>query len=356
MKRCLLLVSSIGGRWYRTCTALAQAVLGISALLCLLIVVLSSCSVEDERDECCDGVLLLYRSVPINKDLFRKHIQEDSGLRHFLFDAKGVFVKEVRSNPKHPQKLRLRRLDAGRYTMVTLANASQERTQFTNLEPRKSLLSQFMLRVLPEGVKGLSDELFWNVRSFEVQRGVLRTYYCDLANIHCQLTVRVKWEGVPPDATTAHYSMELQRVSEGYPVHPPFRNEILVLRDESEQDASASTLNQVVHHFPLLADDGATYRLDAPMTQLELEERFTTLRYTNETIPILRILKDGVLYRKEIDLRKAFRNWGLFPDKHVEQDYRILIEMKRDGRMILHHWTDFRIVDWADGGTLGGSV
>lgn len=92
------------------------------------------------------------------------------------------------------------------------------------------------------------------------------------------------------------------------------------------------------------------------MTQLELEERFTTLRYTNETIPILRILKDGELYRKEIDLRKAFHTWGLFPDKHVEQDYRILIEMKRDGRMILHHWTDFRIVDWADGGTLGGSV
>lgn len=182
----------------------APMIVGRCALVCLLMVAFCSCSVEDERDECCDGVLLLYRSVPMNKDLFREHIQPELGLRHFLFDAKGVFVKEVLSNPSHPQKLRLRRLAAGKYTMVTIANSSQERTQLTQLEPQKSLLSHFMLRVLPEGVKGSSDELFWNVRSFEVQRGLLRTYYCDLANIHCHLTVRVKWEGVPPPMRLRH--------------------------------------------------------------------------------------------------------------------------------------------------------
>lgn len=95
--------------------------------LLLLPLLYSSCSTIDERDECCEEVVLIYRYVPVTKDEYKDHIGE---IRHYLFDAKGVFVQELNQTSPHSQRIHLRSLPIGKYTVMSLANKSSQFSHF----------------------------------------------------------------------------------------------------------------------------------------------------------------------------------------------------------------------------------
>lgn len=68
-------------------------------------------------------------------------------MRHFLFDSKGVFLKELQQSEVKPQELRISGLEPGNYTVVTVGNSTPDGTMFSTLEVGKSHMSDFILRL-----------------------------------------------------------------------------------------------------------------------------------------------------------------------------------------------------------------
>lgn len=69
--------------------------------------------------------------MPVTKDEYKDHIGE---IRHYyLFDAKGVFVQELNQTSPHSQRIHLRSLPIGKYTVMSLANKSSQFSHFPDL-------------------------------------------------------------------------------------------------------------------------------------------------------------------------------------------------------------------------------
>ena len=156
----------------------------------LMATLLTSCSLYDERDECCAQVTLHFQEMVSGRDCFSNDIYS---LRHFLYDADGQFIKEVFSDRDDMQNLRLNELQDGNYTIVTLANSSEEHTL---IEPAVSL-EKMRTSLIGENEDGSfqnADQLYWNIQNVLVVRELQQHYKCDLSNIHCHLHVFVKWK------------------------------------------------------------------------------------------------------------------------------------------------------------------
>lgn len=326
--------------------------LGVGLFVGVLLLLFSSCSTLDERDECCEEVLLLYRYVPTTRDEYPEHIKE---IRHYLFDARGILLKELTQTAPHSQRIKLQGLPVGKYTVLTLANRSTHFSDFPNLQEGKSTLSQLILTarypIYREAEDG--DPLYWNIREIEARKGERHTYYCDLSNIHCHLLVRVVWKDVFPPSGEG-YHMELDYLPSSYQLYRPVRNGLYTLRLPSAvaQKDQGSTAGQAWHEFPQnRGAEGRIVSAQVPLFNNELRFRFRSLRYTDEQIPTLRIYHQGKLYRKELDLTRFFQDQGLKPDATAVQDYKIVVEISKYVIKI-YLWTGGRIVDWQDGGSL----
>lgn len=313
----------------------------------LLLTFFWGCSLDDDRDLCCEEVILDYRYVRQETDEYKAFVQV---MRHFLFDERGKFLREIPFNHAAPQQIRLLKLPIGTYTVVTIGNATTSHTRLTEPVIGVTDLNDFRLAVANvqnDGSFANGDQLFWSTRTFVSEENKRHRYLCDLSNIHCHLFVRVFWHVLPTRDGT--YTLQLDGVPLGYRLHPA-QAQSMIIRDADPQSGMHPTPNRVIHTFPPMGSNFGRYRTKVPLYNLELQSEFITLRYTNTKIPIFQLFWEGEAISPIIDLARAFASWGWRPDEHPEQIYRIEMEILEDGRVVVNQWADASVLDWQDGG------
>lgn len=325
------------------CGAIGLLRSGMAGMLCTCLA-LAGCSLDDERDACCEGAIMTYSYRPYEVEAFGDYIHS---LRHYLFDAAGTYLGEI--PPGQELTRQPLRLDAGSYTMVTLGNASEQTV--CGFAPDEGL-ENFKLAVRQrfeqqQDILCNGDQLYWGVKEFTVESGPggsireghgnaarasgtgrLVTY---MNNIHCHLEVKVVWHNVPQDF--GEYVMELKEVPAGYSLCPEH----------------CSTVEGFI--IPRSEGEPRKHRLRVPMLSQELYGEFVTLRYTNDHIPVFRLWFGDEAVTGDIDLSRAFREWGWYPSRTHVQKYRILLKLFGDGSVEVSPWVEASIEDWVSGGT-----
>ncbi len=329
-------------KWIPLFTRKLSAIVFSSVFLTLLFV---SCKdyTEDTRDICCNDcsrISLNYRYIRIDDDEYGTFIKT---MRHFLFDEKGLFIKEIKNNSDNSQNLVISGLAAGGYSVLTIANSSVEVFN-PELVEGKTELNKLRL-ILPKQSTGQIDDcspLYWNLQKIVVpgkdECALKQKYICDLSNIHCRLKVTVAWESLPPG--DGEYSIELSDVSTEYSLYSP-DNYNLNIKDG------------VVHNFPFHTEVAGThYCKKVKLFDLKLETEFRTFRYFEDRIPYISVSYKGKAITDKINLKRAFLEWGWNVNKRPEQIYNIQFTILKDGSVVLSQWFEGSVEDWQDGGSI----
>lgn len=306
-------------------------------LLCLFCsFCLASCDIEDERDLCCDRVIMEYHYMRDGQDKFVENVHT---LRHFLFCGKELFIKEVL--PGHD--LQYQESDSmmtGSYTMVTVANAGDGTV--LQAPSASSPLESFLLRVA--GTDGRNaDPLYYGICRFSLLRESAnreQRFATQLSNVHCKLKVTVKWQNRPPVLVAEPvYRMVLNNCAESY---------------ELDADRSYSIGKKQYPYSPAWQQE---HRMDCSLDSRQLKGTFVSLRYANDNLPVLHILckEEGeyVELTSPLDLKKAFAAWGYRPSTAERQDYKIVVTIYMDGHVGVKVEMETGIADWVDGGNFG---
>ncbi|MDE7115937.1 MAG: FimB/Mfa2 family fimbrial subunit [Muribaculaceae bacterium] len=303
----------------------------------LLAAALASCSLDDDRDLCCDpseGTLMNYRYLYLDKDVFPQYIKD---MDHYLFDSEGNFMERLAPGADL-QKQDLH-LAPGTYTMVSIGNRDGRQSMEGHAEEG---LSGFVLRARSQNEMRSGDdgeeekgeefhigELYGGFCRFTVHGNRFETFLTDMSNIHCQLDMRVVWETAAP---TGNFKIELANVPSHYILDYDRKN----------------TYNG--YDFP--ADRGMrdSYSVTVPQMHQQLETTFVTLRYTSWCVPTVKIFNDtGQQITPDIDLERAFQSWGWIPENMTVQHYRIIIEIRANGSVLVRPWMDGNVLDWVLG-------
>lgn len=307
--------------------------------ICLMVCLFGACDIDDERDVCCDRIVMEYRYLQDGEDAFGENIRS---LRHFLFDGRDGFMKEVPPGSDMQVQI-LDPLETGRYTMVTVGNAAGATALPVPAPGGK--MKDFVLEVQSAGY-GNADLLYYGIREFTLVKesgNSEQRFVTQLANVHCKLTVTVKWQNLPPLLTKEPvYRMELENCAEHY---------------ELDGDRGYGLGDK---HFPYAQRWGRLHRRDCSLEGLQLKEEFVSLRYTNENLPVLRIYckEDGtgteyVEQTPALDLKKAFAAWGYRPAGVERQEYKIIVTIYLDGHVGIKVEAEAGVADWVDGGAFG---
>lgn len=323
------------------------------ASLCIF----TSCSLQDVRDVCCEGVILRYRYISDDKDLYKQMIQTE---RHYLFDDKGTFMYEVPVDSARRTEVRLRNLKEGTYTMLTIGNRTEDYTYMDALKPGETQLKDVTLalqhRTEDNAAYTNAEELFWNLRTFESKLKESRTYLCDMANIHCHLHIKIGWERDLPEGSD-RYTVELSKLVPQYrmEINPAYTLQVMGGPEEGA-DRNEPTRDYSVHHYPYSPKPhDAVVWSDNTLRGRELFYEVRTLRYLDEAIPTLQLWHDGArLFNRPIDLEPIFKDWGWYPNLNPEQEYRIELLILDNGQVIVKPWVTSSVLDWEDGGSFGG--
>lgn len=305
----------------------------------LLCATFASCDIEDERDLCCDRIVMEYRYLQEGEDAFAENIRS---LRHFLFDAEGRFLQEV--PPGNDLRIQLLEpLEIGDYTMVTVGNASALTTLTAPV--KGDILDDFRLQV-SQASTGNADKLYYGIRRFTLVKESghrEQRFVTSLSNVHCKLRVTVKWQNLPPVLTNDPiYQLALTDCAGNY-----------LLDGEAGYSLGEK-------HFPYSPNWSRKYALGCSLQGLQLIENFVSLRYTNDRLPILHILcrepgTEGE-YTKitpPLDLKKAFAAWGYSPLAVERQEYKIIVTIYLDGHVGVKVEADAGVADWVEGGSFG---
>ncbi len=332
--------------WYRS------TLWGIHSLLVTLTLslLLSGCSTDDDRDICCEELRIDFRYSRGAKDIFPEHIHS---LRHLLFDDAGRFVREIPAVPGNLQRLRISRMEAGHYTLVTLGNVS-ETTRLSSLISGVSTLEELELHTQhprSDGSENDADPLYWGMLSFTVERNKVHRYLCDMSNIHCRLVVTVRWRDTQPSGTDP-FTLQIREVPGRYALSDVRSSYEYVAGDRQTPVSSAE---RVVHRFPFVYEDRTLliHRKDAPRLAGRVRTELRTLRYTDHRIPLLQVYRNGTPIMKEIDLAKPFALWGWKVNSNIEQVYEIEVELHDDGTVVVRPAAQTNVLDWVDGGSVG---
>lgn len=319
----------------------------------LLLLIMPGCSTDDDRDLCCEEVVLTYRYIRQDRDEYKEFVRE---MRHFLFGENGLFIRELPSDPILPQRLSLTKLPQGRYTVVTVGNATEGSSLLSTLVAESTHLRDFKLSVVKQfgsEILDNGDELFWNVRSFVAERNKQYRHVCDLSNIHCHLYVKIRWNKRPPFSGNK-YTMQLEGVPVRNTLDPEKTHTFRIIRP-SDVPGTESTEHRVVHTFSGL-DSIATHGIANDLYGITLYGEFVTLRYTNMHIPTFRLYYGNQSVSKPINLSNVFSRWGWRPDEHPEQIYRIDMEIFDNGTVVVNQWAQTSVKDWEDGGTVSNNI
>lgn len=329
-------------------------------LLLLGIISFASCSVEDMRDVCCDEIILRYRYVREQRDEYHSFIKKE---RRYLFDSRGIFLREIAVDPSSRQRVHLRRLPVGQYYMLTVANQSPSYTFLTTMQEGETTLREVFLSLDKSGLDekmrtynklfAPAEPLFWNLRPFVSRRGQRHTYICDMANIHCYLYVLVSWEKQPPRGSD-RFTIELSKLIASYRLesNPDYTLQVAG-RLDAGGNRDESTSRYVVHHFPYsLFPAEARIQQEVSLRGHELFYEVRSLRYLNDAIPTIQLIHEGQpMFRRSIDLTPLFHSWGWYPNMHPEQIYRIEMKLLKDGRVEVKPWVTSSVLDWVNGGS-----
>lgn len=324
-------------------------------VLCMIggLALLTGCSLEDERDTCCSGAIIRFRYIEVGEDRFSNNIHS---LRHFLYTGDGVFLREVPSNPYDMKNLYISNLEGGHYKLVTIGNATDDKTQLEGLEPFSSTIKDLKLRVRPKVTRDdvetteypNADNLFWNEGDFRVSPDTIEVVYTGaLSNIHCHLSIRVYWHTMP--RYDGLYVMRLTNVPTAYTLDPEKEHMKLLYKNYVPDDYYDKDVRLT---FPGYEPETGTHSIGVYLFNLELKGEFVTLRYNYNQIPTFQLFHEGRAVTKPIDLMRAFRSWHWNPDEQTVQEYRIQMEIYDDGHIVVSHWLDSNVVDWQDGGRI----
>lgn len=308
-----------------------------SSIIGLCCLSLAACDVEDERDLCCERVVMEYRYLYEGQEQFKGNIHT---LRHFLFDEQERFVQEVPPG----DNLQLQPLDGlpvGSYTMVTIGNAT-DATQLTTPD-KGSTLNNFMLSVKDDKKEGNTDPLYYARKHFTLSAEYIQReqrFVTYMANVHCKLRVTVKWQNLPPvqtrepcyritlDGCAMNYELDGEK---GYPLGGK--------------------------QFPYSSRWNRNHRMDCALNGLVLKTNFVSLRYTDNQLPTLNIFcrKEGeyVALTPPLELKRAFATWGYRPSGIECQEYKIIVTIYIDGHVGIKIEAEAGVADWVDGGSFG---
>lgn len=316
----------------------------------------SCCEPEGVWDNPCSIVELQYRYVRTNKDEYQRFIQKE---RHFLFDKEGVFIKEFPANEMDRQHLRVSDLETGEYAMLTIGNLTPEYTFLGEMKEGKTKLRDITLALDKKTESGKAflqaEELFWNLRHFQVKKPGVFRYICDMANIHCHLYMKITWETHPPKGDP-QFIVELQKLIPSYQLDWNQDYTLQIAGTPSEGESKdLPTKTYAVHHFPF--SNLPAESLVQQKSELRGEELFCeirSLRYLNEQIPSLQIFHEGKqLFNTPVDLGPIFHKWGWLPNLNPEQIYAIELKIRKDGKVDVSPWGTAHVIDWENGGTFG---
>ena len=119
-----------------------------------------------------------------------------------------------------------------------------------------------------------------------------------------------------------------------------------------QQAAHADTLG--VQLFPLVTDFGGCMREPVELRRLALQAELLTLRYAKGAIPHLGCYHGEEPLFQAIDLADLFARWGWEPERAKVQRYALRIVIKRGGTIEVFAGLEADVVDWIDGGVIGG--
>lgn len=322
----------------------------------LLLFSLSSCCTPvDFFEGPCSAVFLHYRYVPILHDEYRSAIIQE---KHFLFDENGYFLKEIKGKENQRQKLYIPNLSIGKYQILTLGNYTPLRTNLSSFHLHQTKLSEVMLSLKSldgkEDTYAPAEELYWNLQSFEIKEGEISHYICDMEDIHCRLYIKIVWEDIPPKGSE-DYTIELGNLEPAYNMTIN-RDYTLPIYGEPniEGELDLSTSSYVVHHFPYFSSvKRCKIQKKAMLRGDELYCKIVSLRYLNEMIPSLQIYHEGrALFRSPLDLTSLFHDWGWFPSLQPTQEYRLSLQLQRNGLIKLEPLDKASVLDWENGGDI----
>ncbi len=293
--------------------------------------VLTSCSLEDERDLCCSRNIMHYTFFYAGEDKFNEVV---STMEYFLFDEHGSFINKLNSYKNNLSYVSLDSLSPGKYTLIGLAN----RDNTISLEEKPEAgLQRFSLTVnkWTQGQQTFESAppIYWSSTDFEIKHGEQNTFKSSMNHIHSSLRIRIEWESIPP-------------FSDGYYFTLTGVGHSVAMNANGAQQYDGFT-------FPKVKYAKGTAYVKATLRQMTLEERIISLRYTNDHIPIFRLWHKDTPITPPIDLSRAFKQWKWFPDKATIQDYGIRMLIRSNGKIEVHQEMGTNVNDWIDGGTKG---
>lgn len=324
----------------------------LAALITLLpltaIFILHSCDIDDDRDECCESLQIDFRYSKGGADLFPQYVEK---MKHFIFDANGELYKVVDGEQNNLQELQLGHVQEGHYSLVSIGNLGNA----TILVPQSKSISKSNFLLILENLRSDNfmangDLLYWGILDFEVVKNKRLRYLCDMSNIHCRMTITLRWKGKAPSGKEP-YTFELKDIPSEYSLNSKNAYKIHVAGDKKELQTTDS---RVVHSFPKVEENNnlVTHRKEAPYLAGRVRVKIVSLRYTKNRIPILRIYRSGMAITKELDLSKVFKIWKWETDNNIEQDYKIDVEIQEDGTVIIKPTASLNVKDWIDGGSI----
>lgn len=301
-------------------------------LLPLLFLFLSvSCSLDDWRDECCEGNTVRFRYRYRGADRFTEYI---GSTRYFLFDGTGRYVKEMEPMECCPARVEIGALAVGSYTLVCIGNLDDYGTPVGYAEGG---LEAFRLKVDDHfdksGAFANGDRLYWGECPFTLVRGAANDFTGEMSNVHCLLRVRVEWERLPEYGEGYRYRLEG------------------VATEMDLHGRRASVIDD--HAFPAVEDFTGSVLEEVPMRRRALEASLYTLRWTDGEIPRFRLYHGSEPAAKEVDLGPIFRRWNWYPGRAPVQEYKIRLTIHTDGGIEVNPGLEAGVGDWEDGGSIG---
>ena len=300
-------------------------------LLALLLWLPASCTLEDERDYCCERNTMRYRFLYRGEDRFGEHIRR---MEYFLFDAEGRYEGRMYPQEGDLARVGLDSLPFGSYTLVAVGNL-EDYGRLEGFADEGLAGFRLMLDDLRDQAGTLSngDPLFWGSCRFTTAPGSDNTFLTEMAAIHSLLRLRVEWELLPehPD---------------GY----LFRLEGIGTASDMGGEGALTIEGQ---RFPRHLGETGGMAVEVPLREMALEARLYTLRYTDERIPRFRLWHGQQPAGPEIDLGRAFRQWGWRPDMAPFQQWEVRVLIRADGAAEVTPGVGTDVDDWTDGGTIG---
>lgn len=301
----------------------------LPVLLCLL---LGSCSLEDDRDLCCEVNRVRFRYLYRDTDRFAEYI---GTVRYFLFDGEGCYLREMKPEEGTPESVSIATLPPGSYRLVAVGNlddwGSLKGFAEEGLEAFHLVIDGYHPSVPDAFANG--DRLYWGECPFTTVAGASNDFLGEMSNVHCVLRVRVEWSGLPEFADG--YRFRLEGVGTGM--------ELCGSRSD--------TIG--VHCFPPVATYRGCLVEDVPLRRLSLDASLVTLRWTDGEIPRFRLYHGDTPVTKEVELGPVFQTWGWYPARAPVQEYAIRILIRPDGSIQVNQGIDGSVSDWEEGGTIG---